>query len=45
MFGNRRHIILIGGKHFTADENGVPIESADQSKAFRKNFAGIGFKI
>jgi hypothetical protein len=32
----------IAGKHFTADENGVPIESEDQSKAFRKNHASLG---
>ena len=31
-----------GGKHYTPDENGVPIESEDQSKAFRKNHAAIG---
>lgn len=31
-----------GGKHYTLDENGVPIESEDQSKAFRKNHAAIG---
>jgi hypothetical protein len=29
-----------GGKHYDADGN----ESTDQSKAFRKNYAGIGFK-
>ena len=29
-----------GGKHYDADNN----ESADQSKSFRKNFAGIGYK-
>jgi len=28
-----------GGKHYDADGN----ESADQTKAFRKNYAGIGF--
>ena len=36
------------GKHwtFTKDENGndIKVESADQSKSFRKNFAGIGYK-
>ena len=30
------------GKHYTIDEDGQPIESEDQSKAFRKNFACIG---
>jgi len=37
-----------GGKHwtFTKDENNndIVVESQDQSKAFRKNYAGIGFK-
>ena len=36
-----------GGKHwtFTKDEDGnnISVESDDQSKAFRKNFAGVGF--
>ena len=36
------------GKHWTQtqDENGndIVVESADQSKSFRKNHAGIGFK-
>lgn len=31
-----------GGKHYTEGEDGVRIESADQSKALRKNFAAIG---
>lgn len=30
------------GKHYTIAEDGSSSESADQSKAFRKNFAGIG---
>jgi|TARA_R100000900_G_scaffold67054_3_gene53515 hypothetical protein len=30
------------GKHYTFDSEGVPSESADQTKAFRKNYAGIG---
>lgn len=30
------------GKHYTFNSEGVPSESADQSKAFRKNYAGIG---
>jgi hypothetical protein len=37
-----------GGKHwtFTKDENDndIKVESDDQSKALRKNYAGIGFK-
>ena len=32
----------IAGKHFTEGEDGVPIESEDQSKAFRKNHASLG---
>lgn len=32
----------LNGKYYTQDENGTRSESADQSKAFRKNFAGIG---
>ena len=31
------------GKHYTEDGLGQKVESADQSKAFRKNYAGIGF--
>ena len=31
-----------GGVHYTEDENGVRSKSTDQSKALRKNFAGIG---
>tara|TARA_R110002050_G_scaffold59395_1_gene132845 strand:- start:1045 stop:1557 length:513 start_codon:yes stop_codon:yes gene_type:complete len=30
------------GKHYTIDGSGQKVESADQSKAFRKNYAGIG---
>ena len=37
-----------GGRHFTftTDENNnnIIVESDDQSKSFRKNFAGIGYK-
>ena len=29
------------GKHYTFDSEGVPSESADHTKAFRKNYAGI----
>jgi len=32
-----------GGKHYTQNEEGVASESEDQTKALRKNFAGIGF--
>lgn len=32
-----------GGKHYTEQEDGTRVESADQSKALRKNYAGIGF--
>ena len=32
-----------GGVHYTANENGERFPSVDQSKAFRKNYAGIGF--
>ena len=31
-----------GGKHYTIAEDGSRSESADQSKALRKNYAGIG---
>jgi len=31
-----------GGKHYTIAEDGSSSESADQSKALRKNYAGIG---
>ena len=31
-----------GGKHWTQNEDGTVTESSDQSKALRKNFAGIG---
>ena len=33
----------IGGVHYTTDEEGNRIPSEDQTKAFRKNYAGIGF--
>jgi len=37
-----------GGKHWTytkdENDNDIVVESADQSKAFRKNHAGIGYK-
>jgi hypothetical protein len=32
-----------GGVHYTTDEEGNRIPSEDQTKAFRKNYAGIGF--
>ena len=32
-----------GGVHYTTDEDGNQVPSADQSKAFRKNYAGPGF--
>lgn len=32
----------LGGKHYTEAEDGSRSESADQSKALRKNYAGIG---
>ena len=32
------------GVHYTEDENRIRSESADQSKAFRKNYAGVGMK-
>jgi len=31
------------GKHWTYQEDGTRVESEDQSKALRANFAGIGF--
>ena len=33
-----------GGKHYSVNANGDMVESEDQSKAFRKNFAGINYK-
>ena len=33
-----------GGIHYTQQEDGTRVESDDQSKALRKNFAGIGYK-
>lgn len=32
-----------GGVHYTTDEEGNRVASEDQTKAFRKNYAGIGF--
>ena len=32
-----------GGVHYTTDEEGNRVPSEDQTKAFRKNYAGIGF--
>ena len=32
-----------GGKHYTVNEQGERVESPDQSKAFRGNYAGIGY--
>ena len=32
-----------GGVHYTTDEEGNRVPSVNQSKAFRKNYAGIGF--
>ena len=34
----------MGGKYYTTNENQERVESSDQSKSFRKNYAGIGFK-
>jgi hypothetical protein len=33
----------LGGVHYTTDEEGNRVPSEDQTKAFRKNYAGIGF--
>ena len=33
-----------GGKHYSVNANGDMVESEDQSKAFRKNHAGKGYK-
>jgi hypothetical protein len=33
----------LGGVHYSTDEQGNRVPSDDQSKAFRKNYAGIGF--
>jgi len=33
----------MGGNHYTMQEDGTRILSEDQSKALRKNYAGIGF--
>ena len=32
------------GKHYSSNEAGERVESADQSKAFRGNYAGIGYE-
>ena len=32
-----------GGVHYTTDDEGNRVPSEDQSKAFRKNYAGIGY--
>ena len=32
-----------GGVHYTTDDDGNHVPSEDQSKALRKNYAGIGF--
>ena len=32
-----------GNKHYSVNESGERVESADQSKAFRGNYAGIGY--
>ena len=32
-----------GNKHYTQNEENIPVESEDQSKAFRGNYAGIGY--
>ena len=32
------------GKHYSVNEAGEKVESADQSKAFRGNYAGIGYE-
>ena len=32
------------GKHYSSNESGERVESADQSKAFRGNYAGIGYE-
>jgi hypothetical protein len=33
----------MGGVHYTTDDEGNRIPSEDQTKAFRKNYAGIGY--
>jgi hypothetical protein len=33
----------VGGIYYTTDENGHRVPSGDQTKAFRKNYAGIGY--
>jgi hypothetical protein len=33
----------LGGVHYTTDVEGNRVPSEDQSRAFRKNYAGIGF--
>ena len=32
------------GKHYSVNESGEVVESSDQSKAFRGNYAGIGYE-
>jgi hypothetical protein len=32
-----------GGVHYTTNEDGERVPSEDQTKAFRKNYAGIGY--
>jgi hypothetical protein len=32
-----------GGVHYTTDEEGNRVPSGDQTKVFRKNYAGIGY--
>ena len=33
-----------GGKHYSVNESNERVESSDQSKAFRGNYAGIGYE-
>jgi hypothetical protein len=33
----------LGGVHYATDEEGNRVPSEDQTKAFRKNYAGIGY--
>ena len=33
----------MGGKYYTTNENQERVESSDQSKSFKKNYAGIGY--
>ena len=34
----------VGGKHYSVNESGQKVESSDQSKALRGNYAGIGYE-